>query len=474
MHIDVSTAVPVVVEVVFSTKPWDGSPSRFSDDELLASIPKAMAAWARSQAKESGKSVRQFCHLPIREPDGAVNVRALANAKARANQVEGCPEEVLTASLEEINALQAEYRKKADSENCATVFAPGELRGLLGVVECARVRRLVRESCILIPMPATEQAPVPGAQVNATGDLAKVQIIQAGVSKNMNLWRTEVLGPSVPKFEGAKVYYDHRDDNERGVRDLVGRLEGVHMEGDKMVGNLRAHKGATFYRDVVTSMPDLIGLSVYVYAYSVPDKDDKTIEDIQEIAAVRSVDVVDNPAAGGGIVSVLECGSSPPQRDKEDPVEKEKLKEMEEALAKSQADLAVAAKELADSKAEIAKAKAENAALSGELATLRRRDLVTARLAEARKAQKIGAELENTIRESVAALTGEVNVAAVDAVVSGWVSKANALAKEIAPEPPAIPPAIAQPATAPAPAGPSVRERANAVINGYFDTVKRA
>ncbi len=62
-------------------KPWNGSASRFEDT----------AAYCRSclidDNPADAEKTQALCHLPIREPNGDVNINAVRNALARVNQV---------------------------------------------------------------------------------------------------------------------------------------------------------------------------------------------------------------------------------------------------------------------------------------------------------------------------------------------------------------------------------------------------
>jgi HK97 family phage prohead protease len=66
--------------IAITNKPWDGSPSRFTDEQ-----------YARSAVLDRGGSgpVKERYSLPVLEPDGTLNTNALAAAAARINQVSG-------------------------------------------------------------------------------------------------------------------------------------------------------------------------------------------------------------------------------------------------------------------------------------------------------------------------------------------------------------------------------------------------
>jgi hypothetical protein len=58
-----------------SFKPWDGSASRFTDEQYRASC-----------VVNGPAPFKTNCHLPVREPDGTLNCRAVGQAKARLTQ----------------------------------------------------------------------------------------------------------------------------------------------------------------------------------------------------------------------------------------------------------------------------------------------------------------------------------------------------------------------------------------------------
>jgi hypothetical protein len=104
--------------MAFTEKPWDGDKSRFTIEQLLNAVPKAIAAWARKKAKEnpSGEVIKEHLKLPYREPDGTININAVRNALARLPQTEGLPDDVKAAAKAELERILEEYRKrKGDS-----------------------------------------------------------------------------------------------------------------------------------------------------------------------------------------------------------------------------------------------------------------------------------------------------------------------------------------------------------------------
>ncbi len=104
-----------------TNKPWDGSASRFTDEQ-----------WRRSCLIKGPAPYKQTCKLPVREPDGTLNCRAVAAAKARLNQVKGSTQ----GAAEKLQRLTAIcQRTSADSRRQMDFLA--KIRETLGLDEKA-------------------------------------------------------------------------------------------------------------------------------------------------------------------------------------------------------------------------------------------------------------------------------------------------------------------------------------------------
>lgn len=118
-RIAIATASAKVGDAMaFTEKPWDGDKSRFTIEQLLNAVPKAIAAWARAKAKEnpSNEVIKEHLKLPYKEPDGTININAVRNALARLPQTEGLPNDVKAAARAELERVLEEYHKrKGDS-----------------------------------------------------------------------------------------------------------------------------------------------------------------------------------------------------------------------------------------------------------------------------------------------------------------------------------------------------------------------
>lgn len=61
-----------------TNKPWDGSASRFTDEQ-----------YRRSCIVKGPAPYKTNCHLPVREPSGTLNCNGVSAAKGRLGQVKG-------------------------------------------------------------------------------------------------------------------------------------------------------------------------------------------------------------------------------------------------------------------------------------------------------------------------------------------------------------------------------------------------
>lgn len=103
----------------FTDQPWDGSASRFSLEQLERAVPRAVLDWARGRAeREERELTKADLKLPIREPDGRVNVNALravlavlGGARGGVDLPQGVQNDVgreVRELLEEFNTRRAE------------------------------------------------------------------------------------------------------------------------------------------------------------------------------------------------------------------------------------------------------------------------------------------------------------------------------------------------------------------------------
>ncbi len=96
---------------------WDGSTSRFTIEQLLKAVPRAVAAHARAQAKQENRDVTKAdLKLPYKEPNGTINVNGVRAALAAIGGAHGnkpdLPAEVLSAAKTELQNVLNAWKKK--------------------------------------------------------------------------------------------------------------------------------------------------------------------------------------------------------------------------------------------------------------------------------------------------------------------------------------------------------------------------
>lgn len=87
-----------------SDSTWDGSASRFSDEQ-----------WKKSCILDRGGSgpVKQECYLPVREPDGTLNMNAVHSAAGRIGSVKASPELKKAAAKKLVSLYTVQLKEKA-------------------------------------------------------------------------------------------------------------------------------------------------------------------------------------------------------------------------------------------------------------------------------------------------------------------------------------------------------------------------
>lgn len=201
------------------------------------------------------------------------------------------------------NPVQVDSRKVASA---VRRYAVGESAGstLLAEPELAAAERVdVRE------------ATLGGATVTNSGRLL-IRLIRAGWSLNGNYWPAEVLrrdGPAAwPK--GTLAYIDHAPECEEQaypsgtIRNLAAVLT-TDPRWDEQEQALFAEARLFHpWRETITDMANAIGMSIRAWVtVTHGEAEGREGEIIESIPQGRSVDFVTVPAAGGGIVSVLEA-----------------------------------------------------------------------------------------------------------------------------------------------------------------------
>lgn len=173
------------------------------------------------------------------------------------------------------------------------------------------------------PIVLREGAQIIEAVQGSRGREWRVLLIQAGTSKNGTHYAPKVLREAASLYQNAPAYADHSEDDAstyagRSVKDKVGifrdpRFEQVSVGGkltEGVTAKFRVYAG--WLRDVLSESvadgsADFIGLSHNVSAEA-PNAviEGRNVRNVTRIHKVHSVDVVDQPSAGGRVMSMLE------------------------------------------------------------------------------------------------------------------------------------------------------------------------
>jgi hypothetical protein len=192
-------------------------------------------------------------------------------------------------------------------------------RGVRASVRDA-VRRFheVRESAPTLERTSVREASVGGAKPTGAGRML-VRLIRAGVSLNGNAYPAHVLREAAKNrawAKGCKAYIDHATPEEEeahpsgSVKNLAAVLteDARWDEGSQsLVAEVRLFEP---WRSRLTEMAeaDAVGMSIRAWVSGAHGEyEGREAFIVEKIEGGRSVDFVTVPAAGGGIISVLEA-----------------------------------------------------------------------------------------------------------------------------------------------------------------------
>lgn len=200
-----------------------------------------------------------------------------------------------------------------------------------------------------------------------SGRLSRIRVIRSGRSKNGNYYADAVLEEAAPMFEGAKVFYNHRDPEERDFRDLAGELRNARKNSDGIIAEFEPLSSDTWLMELLASRPHLVQFSIFVEATCT--RTEQGI-DVQKITNVVSVDIVTRAAAGGEVLEVLESEQN--NVESEDQVVKDQPSaDLTEALEASTTEVTRLAAEVASLSEAVKAATEERDALQKELSELK-------------------------------------------------------------------------------------------------------
>lgn len=208
-------------------------------------------------------------------------------------------------------AFRAAIATRAVAESAPAVEAPPEA----DTAEPGEVEPGIAAEAAPVEQTAVREATVGGATVTSPGRML-VRLIRAGVSLNGNAYPAEVLRAAAANkawAKGCQTFVDHATDEEDATRPSgsIKNLAGALTEDarwDEASQSLVAEVQLFHpWRDTLTSMAEHIGMSIRAWVSGEHGEyEGRECFVVQRVESGRSVDFVTKPAAGGGIISVLE------------------------------------------------------------------------------------------------------------------------------------------------------------------------
>lgn len=86
--------------MAYSTKSWSGAASNYKDTAAYC-----RACLINDNDGDPSTWTQDKCHLPIKEPNGDINLAAVRNARARINQVKGVSSSAKAAAQRRLDAI---------------------------------------------------------------------------------------------------------------------------------------------------------------------------------------------------------------------------------------------------------------------------------------------------------------------------------------------------------------------------------
>ena len=156
-----------------------------------------------------------------------------------------------------------------------------------------------------------------------TGGAWRIRVIRSGPSGNGNYYSDAVLREAAPMFEGVRVFVKSDDEHLAGrgkdVRNLIGALGDVAFVEGKMAdaGEIRATLRliepdgdvAVKLREAWSrGMTRLFGFSIDAAAQAKRGtRAGRPVREAKKFLKVKSVDLIVEPGAGGGVVDLIEA-----------------------------------------------------------------------------------------------------------------------------------------------------------------------
>lgn len=182
----------------------------------------------------------------------------------------------------------------------------------------------------------------------------KIRVISAGVSKNGNYYSPAALREAAPLFDGVRVLVrsdeDHIQGKGKDFRNLIGRLANprfiestAEIQADFELIEPNGAIAVKLREAFDGGMTGLFGFSIDAAALAKPVRiNGQTVREACKITQVKSVDLIVEPGANGGIIDFIEAVNEEGQ------TMREKEKEIKEETNVQEAAPAITAQEIDD------------------------------------------------------------------------------------------------------------------------------
>ena len=180
----------------------------------------------------------------------------------------------------------------------------------------------------------------------------KIRVISAGVSKNGNYYSPAALREAAPLFDGVRVLVrsdeDHIQGKGKDFRNLIGRLANprfiestAEIQADFELIEPNGAIAVKLREAFDGGMTGLFGFSIDAAALAKPVRiNGQTVREACKITQVKSVDLIVEPGANGGIIDFIEAVNEEGQTMRE--------KETKEETNVQEAAPAITAQEIDD------------------------------------------------------------------------------------------------------------------------------